>query len=70
LYTAPFIWIRYNDAEQKGAFVKFTVRDIEYDSKRNISYLLITDNNGNARYEFGKKRQMQSTIDFGKEVTV
>jgi hypothetical protein len=70
LYTAPFIWIRYTDAEQKGAFVKFAVRDIEYDSKRNISYLLITDNNGNARYEFGKKRQMQSTIDFGKEVTI
>ena len=70
LYTAPFIWVKYNDAEQKGAFVKFTVREIEYDSKRNISYLLITDNNGKARYEFGKKNQVQSTIDFGKEVTI
>lgn len=70
LYTAPFIWINYTDEEKRGAFVKFTVRDIEYDSKRNISYLLITDNKGKARYEFGKRSQAQSTIDFGKEVTV
>lgn len=70
LYTAPFIWINFTDDEKRGAFVKFTVRDIEYDSKRNISYLLITDNKGKARYEFGKKNQAQSTIDFGKEVTV
>lgn len=70
LYTAPFIWINFTDDEKRGAFVKFTVRDIEYDSKRNISYLLITDNKGKARYEFGKRSQAQSTIDFGKEVTV
>lgn len=70
LYTAPFIWINFTDDENRGAFVKFTLRDIEYDSNRNISYLLISDNKGKARYEFGRKNQAQSTIDFGKEVTV
>lgn len=70
MYTAPFIWVNFTDDEKRGAFSKFSVRDIEYDSKRNISYLLITDNKGKARYEFGKKSQEQSTIDFGKEVTV
>lgn len=69
LYTAPFVYVNYTDEEKRGVFVKFAVREIEYDSKRNISYLLITDNKGNARYEYGKKGK-QGTIDFGKEVVV
>ena len=63
LYTAPFIWVNFTDDEKMGAFAKFSVRDIEYDSKRNISYLLITDNKGKARYEFGKKNGVIYLMD-------
>lgn len=72
LYTAPFIWINLEPQEVSGFGVKskFVCREVQYDDKRNISYLLITDNKGKPRYEFGKKNQAQGTIDFGKEVTV
>ena len=54
LYTAPFVWINYTEEENRGAFVKFKVADIEYDEKRNISRLVIVDTKGTPRYEWTK----------------
>ena len=58
LYTAPFVWVSLNDAELYGASqvkTKFYVREIGYDDKRNINYLVIVDGDGKARFNFDKR---------------
>ena len=61
LYTAPFIWIKAekcNITEYNGKFTckdTFTVKDIAYDASERICYLLITNNQGETVYSFGKK---------------
>lgn len=58
LYTAPFIWVKLDDGEllsQTAIKTKFYVREIGYDEKKNINYLVIVDGKGNARYTYGKK---------------
>lgn len=62
LYTAPFIWINYNQGEIiKGKNGKNTVKtklkvsEIEYSENREINYLVIVDaKNGNERYRFDR----------------
>lgn len=62
LYTAPFIWVasQYTEIKNyKGKLVVsdyFTVKDIEYDEKRNISYLTITNRKGDIIYQYGKRQ--------------
>lgn len=61
LYTAPKIWIALekgehytnnNGNEALAAFCTFKVKSIEYDEKRIIKSLVITDNKGRVRYEY------------------
>lgn len=62
LYTAPFIWIALEGSEvwQKGdkwylsAGIKFSVKEIGYDTEKNINKLIIVDGKGKIRYEMGK----------------
>lgn len=58
LYTAPFVWIKLEDGEllnQTTVKTKFCVREIGYDEKKNINYLVIVDGKGNARYSYDKR---------------
>lgn len=56
LYTAPFIWIPASNAniQKRGdkycTYDKFTVRQISYNEKREISGLVITNQDGRAVY--------------------
>lgn len=59
LYTAPFIWIKLNADEvaqrngKTNVKTKFKVEEISYNEHREIEYLLISDEKGNARYTLG-----------------
>lgn len=61
LYTAPFIWINAENTvicPHKDKFVvkdSFKVMEIQYDSKKNISYLSIINKKGNLVYQYGQK---------------
>lgn len=63
LYSSPFIWINLSASElidrngkkTLNPRVKFTVSEIGYNDKREINKLSIVDNNGELRYEIGKK---------------
>lgn len=58
LYSSPFIWINLNDGEYFGegdkpkvsATLKFSVKSITYNDKREIESLDIVDNKGTVRY--------------------
>ena len=66
LYSAPFTWINLNKDEVKEDAiggkkrysldykVKFEVKEIEYDNHREISKLIIVDQNGKERFKFVK----------------
>lgn len=60
LYTAPFIFIKAETFEKdkkyylKDKFAKYEVGDIDYDDKRNITYLEIIDGNGTMVFKFGR----------------
>lgn len=68
LYSAPPIFITPQQGEvtqNKGKYQtrsKFYVREIEYNSEREIAYLVIVDGKGNQRYSWGRKTQAQSTV--------
>lgn len=59
LYSAPAIFITPQPGEvtqNKNKYqtkTRFYVKKIEYDNKREISYLVIADGKGNPRYSFG-----------------
>ena len=63
LYSAPFTWITLNKeevSEKNGKYtlnykVKFSVKEIEYDKHREISKLVIIDQDGKERFKFIKK---------------
>ena len=63
LYSAPFIWISLSKgeiSEKNGKCsldykVKFEVKEIEYDEHREISKLIIIDQEGKERFKFIKK---------------
>lgn len=61
LYSCPFVWINLAADEWRTGFngkkqpkTKFYVSNIEYDEKRNVSYLRIVDGKGVERYVYGK----------------
>lgn len=56
LYTAPFIWVHLTDADKTNGKIttKFFCREIGYNENREINHLVIVDENGNARFTFGK----------------
>lgn len=57
LYSAPFIWISNGDCNIKNGkcYDKFVVKEIDYDEKRNITSLIITDEKGKKVYSYGAK---------------
>lgn len=63
LYSAPPIFITPQQGEvtqNKNKFQtksKFYVREIEYNSEREITHLTIVDGKGNQRYSYGRKTQ-------------
>lgn len=68
LYSAPGIFIKPQQGEvtqNKNKFqtkTRFFVKEIEYDNKREIAYLVIVDGNGNQRYSWGRKTQAQPSV--------
>ena len=63
LYTSPFIYVKLNTDEidiQKNkpkASVKFTVKDIGYNERKEINRLIIVDGKGKTRFEMGKRME-------------
>lgn len=55
LYTAPFVYIKAL-ANEDLRKVKMSVKEIEYNDKREITKLIIVDSKGNERYTFGCKK--------------
>lgn len=72
LYSAPAIFITPQQGEvtqNKGKYqtkTRFFVKEIEYDNKREISYLVIVDGKGNQRYSWGRKTQAQPPVSNNK----
>ncbi len=59
LYSSPFVWInlradewRQSSNGRKQPKTRFYVSNIEYDEKRNVSYLRIVDEQGQERYVY------------------
>lgn len=74
LYSAPGIFITPLQGEvtqNKNKYQtrsKFYVKEIEYDNKREIAYLVIVDGKGNQRYSWGRKTQAQPTVTNNKPI--
>ena len=78
LYSAPFIWISLGKDEVKeektvkgiryslNYKVKFEVKEIEYDENREISRLIIVDQNGKERFRLGGKKKREVSEDMVK----
>ena len=60
LYTSPFIYVKLAADEidtqrnKPKASVKFTVKDIGYNERKEINRLIIVDSKGKTRFEMGK----------------
>lgn len=57
LYTSPFVWVKLTGADfndQGKLKTTFHVKDIDYNKDREISYMVIEDNNHVSRWQFGK----------------
>lgn len=63
LYTGPLIWIQLekNEVYQKNGsyypYTKFSVKDIDYNEQKEITMLVIKDNNNHVRYVFGTSKE-------------
>jgi hypothetical protein len=61
LYTSPFIYVKLNADEidsqrnKPKSSVKFTVKAISYNERKEINHLIIVDGKGKARFESGKR---------------
>ena len=70
LYSAPFIWINLDKTELKdnnGRYsldykVKFEVKEIEYNEDREISKLIIVDQNGEERFKYSTSNKANKVI--------
>ena len=70
LYSAPFIWINLDKTELKdnnGRYsldykVKFEVKEIEYNEDREISKLIIVDQNGKERFKYNTSNKTNKAI--------
>lgn len=74
LYSAPGIFITPLEKEvtqNKNKYqtkTRFFVKEIEYDNKREIAYLVIVDGKGNQRYSWGRKMQTQPPVANNKPI--
>lgn len=62
LYTAPFIWVQADKVKlfqgnngKWSTYDRFTVKEIGYDDRRKINYLVIVNQNNQEVYRFGAK---------------
>ena len=61
LYTSPFIYVKLNADEidtqrnKPKASVKFSVKEIGYNERKEINHLIIVDGKGKTRFEMGKR---------------
>lgn len=61
LYTSPFIYVKLNADEidtqrnKPKASVKFTVKSIGYNDRKEINRLIVVDSKGKTRFELGKR---------------
>lgn len=74
LYSAPGIFIKPLEGEvtqNKNKYqtkTRFFVKEIEYDNKCEIAYLVIVDGKGNQRYSWGRKTQANTTVANNKPI--
>jgi hypothetical protein len=55
LYTAPFIWVKFNEGETDKN-IKLYVSDIQVSDDKRITRLILKDKNGNVRYQFNQRQ--------------
>lgn len=66
LYTAPFIWVKYQQGEN-GRNISLRVKELEVNDSKQITRLTIVDKKGNVRYQWQQQpatqpaQQQQST---------
>lgn len=67
LYTCPFVWVNLKSTEWRTGYngnqqpkIHFSVKAIEYDDKRRVSYLQIVDDTGTERYKFGESNALNN----------
>lgn len=76
LYSAPFTWIKLDSSEVKqdgnkyklDYKLKFEVKEIEYNQNREISKLVIVDQNGKERFKYLKKNNCVDNISKANKI--
>ena len=76
LYSAPFTWINLDKSEVQEENrrykldykVKFEVKEIEYNEDREISKLVIIDQNGKERFSYGNTKNKAKSNPLLEEV--
>lgn len=69
LYTSPFIYVRLDGDEidtqrnKPKASVKFTVKEIDYNKRKEINRLIIVDGKGKTRFEMGKRIEEPNPVE-------
>ncbi len=60
LYTGPFIWVNWQGNEYNNGKprLSLTVKEIKYNTRREITSLVLVDKQGNVRYSMGSKAQV------------
>ena len=56
LYTAPFIWVKYQQGEN-GRNISLRVKELEVNDCKQITRLTIVDKKGNVRYQYPQRQQ-------------
>ena len=56
LYTAPFIWVKYQQGEN-GKNISLRVKELEVNDSKQITKLTIVDKKGNVRYQYPQRQQ-------------
>ena len=56
LYTAPFIWVKYQQGEN-GRNISLRVKELEVNDCKQITKLTIVDKKGNVRYQYPPRQQ-------------
>lgn len=58
LYTAPFIWVKYQQGEN-GRNISLRVKELEVNDSKQITHLTIVDKKGNVRYQWQQQPATQ-----------
>lgn len=60
LYTAPFIWVKYQQGEN-GRNISLRVKELEVNDSKQITRLTIVDKKGNVRYQWQQPTPQPAT---------